>query len=260
MPVINPINHPVLVFVVSFAALIFSVWFGGYFRRRRTQEGDAREYGVVETATLTLLALIVGFTFSMAIDRFNQRKQCEAVEANTIGTEYLRLSLLPATETSKLQAMMQEYVDLRIAFYVTRDHDELGLINARTSQLQSRMWSTVSTAASALPPSPLVGLAVSGMNEALDAQGYTQAAWLNRIPVEGWGLMLAIGIFCNLLLGYTSRSFEKERPLLLVMPLILSVSFFLIADIDSPRWGLIHVRPANLDTLAVALHTPALKP
>lgn len=106
---VHPINHPLLVFAFSFAALIFSVWFGGFFRRRRMQEGDAREYGVEETSTLTLL------------------------------------SLLPAAETSKLQALMQEYVDPRIAFYVTRDHDELALINAKTSQLQSRIGRRTST-------------------------------------------------------------------------------------------------------------------
>ena len=214
-----------------------------------------REYGVVETAALTLLGLIIGFTFSMAIDRYNQRKQCEAVEANTIGTEYLRLSLLPAAETTKLQPLMQNYIDQRIAFYVNRDPDELARISAATSGLQTRMWSTVSAAAKALPPSPTVAMVVSGMNDALDAQGYTQASWLNRIPVEAWGLMVAIALSCNMLLGYTSKAFAQERALLLVMPLILSISFFMIADIDSPRWGLIHVRPANLEILAASLHS-----
>jgi len=72
--------------------------------------------------------------------------------------------------------------------------------------------------------------------------------------------MGAIAVFANLLLGYTSKTFERERLLLLVMPFILSISFFLISDIDSPRWGLIHVRPQNLESLAASLNPPAVKP
>jgi hypothetical protein len=254
----NPLDHPLLIFVISFLALAFAAWLGAFTRRRRQRSADVREYGIVESATLTLLALIVGFTFSMAIDRYGQRKQCEAIEANTIGTEYLRLSLLPAGETAKLQALMQKYLDQRIAFYKIQDPQQLQQIDAATARLQADMWATVSTAA--VPPNPVVALAVSGMNDAIDAQGYTQASWWNRIPAEAWGLMILIALFSNFLLGYTSRAFEHEAAALLVMPLILSISFFLIADIDSPRWGLIHVKAQNLESLAASLHAAAVKP
>jgi len=117
----------------------------------------------------------------------------------------------------------------------------------------------VETVAGASPPNPVVAVAVMGMNDVIDAQGYTQAAWLNRIPMTAWVLMVAIAIFANALLGYTSKSVGRERTLLMVMPMILAVAFFLIADIDSPRWGLVRVAPENLESLAAALHAP-LKP
>jgi hypothetical protein len=140
---------------------------------------------------------------------------------------------------------------------VTRDLDVRAQLDSKIFSLQTQMWSTVEAAAGVLPPNPVIALAVAGMNEAIDAQGFAQAAFLNRIPIEAWGLLCAIAIFANLLLGYTSQTFEKERTLLWVMPTILSVAFFMIADIDSPRWGLIHVRPQNLESLAASLHAVA---
>ena len=90
------------------------------------------------------------------------------------------------------------------------------------------------------------------MNDVLNSQGYTQAAWWNRIPVAAWGLMLAIAICCNILVGYGART-AKSKGLLLILPVIIAISFLLIADIDSPRGGLIRVSPQNLVSLAQSL-------
>jgi hypothetical protein len=99
----------------------------------------------------------------------------------------------------------------------------------------------------------VIALAVSGMNDVLNSQGYTQAAWWNRIPLAAWGLMAAIAICCNFLVGYGARHAETEGTLLLVLPLVVSIAFFLIADIDSPRGGVIRVQPQNLLTFAQTL-------
>jgi hypothetical protein len=105
-------------------------------------------------------------------------------------------------------------------------------------------------------PTPVMALVVSGMNDVLNSQGYTQAAWWNRIPTAGWALMGAIAICSNLLLGYTSRLCDGKAPRFFILPLIVSVSFFLIADLDSPRRGLIRVSPQNLMSLSPSLRAP----
>jgi hypothetical protein len=99
----------------------------------------------------------------------------------------------------------------------------------------------------------VIALAVAGMNDVLNSQGYTQAAWWNRIPPAAWGLMVVIAICCNLLIGYGAHRTETKANFLLVLPIILSISLFLVADIDSPRGGIIRVRPQNLQTLAQSL-------
>jgi hypothetical protein len=94
---------------------------------------------------------------------------------------------------------------------------------------------------------------LGGMNDVLNSQGYTQAAWRNRIPIEAWMLLIIISIFCNLLMGYDAPG--KSAFFLLILPIFLSVSLFLIADIDSPRRGIILVEPHNLESLAESLHS-----
>jgi hypothetical protein len=91
------------------------------------------------------------------------------------------------------------------------------------------------------------------MNDVLNSKGHTQAAWLNRIPMAAWGLMAAIAICCNLLIGYGARRGEAKGVLLFVLPLILSISFTLIANIDSPRGGMVRVHPQNLESLSQSL-------
>ena len=250
----NAMDYPLLVFVLTFLVLWVSARIGASFlRRQRNLEEEMREdFGVILAAALTLLGLIIGFSFSMATNRYDQRKSYEEAEANAIGTEYVRADLLPAADAAKVRALLRNYLDQRVLFYVTRDESQLREINARTAQLQTELWSAVQASA-ASQPTPIVAMAVSGMNDVLNAQGYTQAAWWNRIPTAAWTLMAAIAICCNLLVGYGARDPKTEAFLLLILPLVLSISFFLIADIDSPRAGVIRVHPENLASLVESL-------
>jgi len=252
-------NHtsqfPFLVLAISFVVMWLSARIGAAFRKRRRslEENEREDFGIIMAAILTLLGLIIGFSFSMAITRYDQRKNDEEGEANAIGTEYLRANLLPAADAARVRTLLRSYVDQRILFYDTSDERELRQIDAATTQLQTELWSAVQAPAEA-QPTPLAALAVSGMNDVLNSQGYTQAAWWNRIPVSAWGLMAAIAICCNLLIGYGAHRGEAKTNLLLILPLVVSISFYLIADIDSPRGGVVRVLPQNLESLSQTLH------
>ena len=136
-----------------------------------------------------------------------------------------------------MRELLKQYANQRIAFYLGR-----GEANVE-AKLQSELWSAVAHVTRS-QPTPVVALATSGMNDVLNSQGYTQAAWWNRIPVAAWGLMGLIAILSNMLLGYRERS--TSRLVLLILPVTASIAFFLIADIDSPRGGVIDVAPQNL--------------
>jgi hypothetical protein len=163
--------------------------------------------------------------------------------------------MLPAAHGLKVRELLRDYVNQRVLFYTTRSARRLDEINASTARLQSGLWAAVRASAAA-QPTPVVSLAVSGMNDVLNSQGYTQAAWWNRIPTAAWALLEVIAICSTLLLGYTSRLRDGKAKRILILPLIVSISFFLIADLDAPRGGVIRVSPQNLMSLTPFLRAP----
>ena len=243
-------DFPVLVFVVCLSALWLSSKAGAYFcqRKGKLDEDERADLGVILTAALTLLGLIIGFTFSMAISRYNQRKDMEAAEANAIGTEFARAGLLPASNAARLRSLLKEYLHQRALFYATRSGSRLRQIDAATCRLQRELWALAEDYGKA-QPTAMALLVVSGMNDVLNSQAYTQAAWWNRIPVAAWILMAAIALYCDYLIGYTARRQAAGGGRFLALPLIIAISFFLIADIDSPRGGVIRVHPQNIEAV-----------
>lgn len=249
----NILDYPLVFCLASFVVLAVAARIGALFYRTKPMPEDLREtFDVVKTATLTLLGLIIGFTFSMAVSRYDQRKNLEEAEANAIGTEYVRVDLLPAAEAAKARALLRSYLDLRIQFYSIRDGQHLLQVDAQTTKLQAELWNAIVAPVTA-QPNPVNALVAAGMNDVLNSQGYAQAAWWNRIPVAAWGMMLAIAVCSNILLGVGASNRRAETFLLLILPAVFSIAFVLIADIDSPRGGLIHVVPQNLHSLVQSL-------
>jgi len=248
-------DSPLLVFVLSLVVFWLCAQLGAALRRKQeARGGQAPEvFTVILTASLTLLGLIVGFTFSMAVSRYDQRKNYEAEEANAIGTEYVRAGLLPATDATTTRMLLRSYLDQRILLYQARDEDRRVQIRARITQLQQQLWSAVQNAALA-QPSALTALAAAGMNDVLNSQSYTQAAWWNRIPGAAWLLMLLIALLCNVMVGYAARDATVQSLLLIILPVLLAIAFLLIADIDSPRGGVIRVSAQNLLSLSEQMH------
>jgi hypothetical protein len=243
------LDSPFIVFTVSLIAQWLAAY-AGYFlrgRRRPIRKEEREDLDIVEAATLTLLALIIGFSFSMAVTRYDLRKNYEEAEANAIGTEYVRADLLPAADALSVRELLRRYLDQRIASYLSREEREIGQANTEGAKLEAALWSAILPVANARP-TPVTALVVAGMNDVLNSQSRTQAAWWNRIPVAAWLLMGLIAIGSNLLLGYGER--RKGTLLLLVLPVIVSISFLLIADIDSPRGGIIRVLPHSLIALS----------
>jgi hypothetical protein len=252
--VVNPMDYPLLVLSASFPVFWISTWIGGWFHARHGHmEKDRHEdFAFVLGGALTLLVLIIGFTFSMAVNRYDQRKNLEEEEANAIGTEYVRADLLPATDATRVHEVLKRYLNQRILWYKSRNDPKLRQINVETARLQTELWSIV-TPPAAEKPTTVAALILAGMNNVLNSQGYTQASWWNRIPLGAWALLVLISIFCNGLVGYVAQG--RSGFLFMILPVVLSISLFLIADIDSARRGVIRTHPQNLETLAASLQS-----
>jgi hypothetical protein len=237
---------------VSFALLALATRAGDALRRRSEvpKEDTRTDSGILLSATLTLLFFIIGFTFSMAISRYDLRKNCELAEAVAIAAASSRSDLLPPADAEKTRALLKQYIDQRLLFYTIRNSGRRSAIAAETTKLQSDLWSTIRAGIVAVPP-PLMGLLVSGVNEVAGSQRSTEAAWRNRIPVAAWMLMGAIAVGTCWLIGYRAR--RTDWLAFLIVPVAASVSFFLITDLDSPLGGAIRVNPQNLSSLAETL-------
>ncbi|MDP1836888.1 MAG: hypothetical protein Q8L19_00200 [Reyranella sp.] len=246
-------THPSVVFVLSFLTLWAATAIGVALRKRKPlNEALRQDFNMILAATLTLLGLLIGFSFSMASTRYDQRKTYEEAEANAIGTEYLRADLLPADATAKVRTLLRQYTELRVRFYTANEAD-VPRINADTAKLQNELWAAVLPPQGGPPPNVTTVLTVGGMNDVLNSQGYTQAAWWNRIPVSAGLLMVLIAFACNVMIGYSLRIATHRSRLLLILPLVVAIAFALITDIDTPRHGLIRVVPQNLVSLLATL-------
>jgi len=241
---------------MSFLVFAFSVWFGNTaLSRYRTKDTETSEdLGIIQTATLTLLALIIGFTFSMAIDRHDQRETLEESEANAIETEYLRADLLPSTTASATKALLKQYLDQRIFFYSSQSYPEVREEHLKSDKTKQALWNEILPIARTTPTN-IMALVVSGMNDVFNSQGFVQASWWARIPATAWILMAAIAICANLIVGFGARNFKKNLALFMIFPFVIAISFFLIADIDSPRAGVIRIEPRNLLALKNSLNS-----
>ena len=247
------LDFPIAVFVISLVLFGLSVSLGFRLskRFRGEQDIDKDDLSMITNASLTLLALIIGFSFSMALGRYDQRKNYEEEEANAIGTEYVRVDLLPPADARRVRGLLTQFLDQRLLFYTKGDADQLHSVAKETTRWENEMWSTVQAAA-ATNPTPPMALVVSGMNDVLNREGYTQAAWLYRVPIGAWSTMILLSIGCCVLIGFNAR---RKEFLLNVFPFLVAVSFFFIADIDSPRRGVIRVIPYNLISLDKSLHS-----
>jgi hypothetical protein len=249
-------DYPTAVLLVACPILWLAARVGVRLSRQFPLDDDMRQdFNTLQAAALTLLGLIIAFSFSLAAERYDQRKNLEEAEANAIGTAYVRAALLPAADAAKLRLLLKAYLDHRIQYYRAFRDSETRDINKQTAKLQEELWAAVVGPATATP-TPIVALVVSGMNDVLNAQGYTQAAWCNRIPGSAWGLMGVIGLFCHVLVGYGARSLATARRLLFIFPAFIGIAFAFIADIDAPRHGIIRVSPQNLISLANSLSPP----
>lgn len=227
-------RFPILVFVVSFCVLWLSVRLGAIVRAQKgpLAKDERDDFNVIQGATLTLLGLLIGFSFSMALSRYDERKHYERVEANVIGTEYLRLDLLSDTAVvADLRELLKKFVDQRIRFYQTSDPRQIEDIDRDTAQLHNELWSLVSAEA-AKQPTPITALVVEGMDDVLSVPGNTQASWWNRIPLGAWWMMGLIAAISGVMIGNGSHTKTIVRHP--VFPLVVAIAFFFIADLDSP--------------------------
>jgi hypothetical protein len=248
------VDHPAILFVVLLVAFAGAIAFGALALRRVSalQSEEREDFNIAQTTTLTLLALLIGFNLSMAVNRYDQRKNLEENEANAIGTEYARADVVAASISAQIKAELVHYTQLRLAHFETREAQALARIEQDTGKSQAELW-RLATQVAKDQPTPIGAAVMTGMNDVLNSQDYSEAALVNRIPLGAWALMILIGLFACVVHGYGAKSNVRRAMFIIVLPVTVALSLALISDIDSPRGGIIHIQPQNLSRLLNSL-------
>ena len=227
--------------IIIFNELGFQV---GRFVQSRTDDEVRSLTGSIQASILGLLALLLGFTFSMSMQRYDNRSMALIDEANAIGTAILRVQLLPEQYQKDAHEMLREYVDLRIAIgeIDLTKRDERNKFNQQISALQVKLWSLAIIATNEDPRPVTTGAFVKSLNDVIDSQGKRNALLQMHVPEVVLILLLIVFVSSGGILGYSSGLSGKRivAPVILVS-LLITLIVFIIIDLDRPKRGLIQV-------------------
>ena len=223
-----------------FLALVVSAMLG-YFARRiprwiwPAETQDVGQEAAVVAAVLGLLALLLGFTFSLALDRYEQRRMLVLQESNAIGTAYLRTQLLSEPFRTDLSATLHDYTRLRIGLAGQHDADFASRL-ARSDALLVTMWQQTLAAERSEGPNPTGSLHVASINEVIDLDAARKYARMAKVPSAVYAALLVNLMISAAILGYVIFGFWARMSAVLLF-VLFTLSFLLIIDIDRPLTG-----------------------
>lgn len=239
--------------IVLFVAVVEIGYRFGRWRRRRVDPEQKAQTGTVLAALLGLLGFLLAISFSIAADRFGERKALVLREANAIGTTFLRADFLPEPKSAEVRRLLREYVDLRLRFVMVGD---IGLDEAleRSGAYHRELWSIADAAADATPRSVPVGLFIDTLNEVIDLHEERVTIGLRyRIPPS---LLYTLYLLALVSMGTMGLHFGLSGTRSIPSTVALVISFtailLLIIDLDSPVQRLFEV---SQDPLAGTLKT-----
>lgn len=209
----------------------------------------------IQTSVLGLLALILGFTFSMSINRFETRKQLLVEEANAIGTSYLRAEMFQEPYQSDMQNLLRKYVDQKIAYRnIGFDVEKIQKVLKESESMQKEIWMKGIEISHNDTRSPLVGLLLESLNQLIDLHASRIQSIVNRLPDLILYLIFLIAGLGLALTGYIS-GLDRARSItsMILLVILFSAVVLVIIDLDRPGRGFIqenHISLINLrDTL-----------
>ncbi|MHA6249428.1 bestrophin-like domain [Pontibacter sp. CAU 1760] len=236
-----------IIVTVLFILILLAKELGNFFGERYKRQGGED----IKTQTTTvlggvfgLLALLLGFSFSMAVHRFDNRTEALIAESNAIGTALLRSSLLPDSHQKTARMLLQQYVDVRLEMIDVdlTQRDARRDLNQRTEHLQDALWAVASSAVEVDPRPVTTGLFVTALNNMIDAQGRRNAVQQRYVPEVIFVLLFLVFIAAGALMGYAKGlSKNRSRVPTTVFVFLIVLVVFIIIDLDRPMRSTIKV-------------------
>ncbi len=260
-------HNSVLIAGLLFLALAAAIEIGyrlGMRAMSTASDSSKSHINTIQASLLGVLALLLGFTFSISLQRFDKRSEAVIDEANAIGTTYLRTQLLSPALREDARQQLRQYLDLRIA------SGAIALANPAARQTlldqaadrQSSLWQLAVLAAEADSRPVTSGLYIQALNELIDAYGRRDAALNRHVPEVVLFLLFATFLLTSTIVGYSAGlAGHRATFVTYVMISLIVVLVFIIVDLDRPRRGLIQVDQTSLyDLRATMVSAPLPTP
>jgi len=227
--------------------------------RRKTKtvsDTTKSQVNAIQASLLAVLGLLLGFTFSLSLQRYDSRSLNVVDEANALGTTYLRAQMLPQGQQKASEALLKEYLDARIraSRISVKYSEERDALVALSGSIQDELWELARVAAKETG-GPIVSLYIRSLNETIDSFGRRDAALKRHVPVLVLYLLFGTFITTGAVVGYASGLGDQRSTFAtyaLVLLIILLV--FVIIDLDRPRRGLIAVSQDSLLELQTVMN------
>lgn len=239
MPEFLSLSLPAIL-VISLVLLLGAVEAGRWLARRGA-DGRDESLATLEAAVLGLLALMISFTFAMALNRFDARRDGILQEANAIGTAALRARMLPAPHSTDTLQLLRTYTSARIELSSTIPTEaglKAGL--ARAGELQEALWQQAMAAAAKDNGMVPTGLFIQALNQLIDMHEVRLTAYRSRVPPVVLVSLYGIAVVAMGFSGYAAgRSGGKSRAPGAVMAVLIAGVILMIQDLDRPGVGFI---------------------
>jgi hypothetical protein len=226
--------------------------------KESADEASKAQVAIIQTSLLGILALLLGFTFSLSLQRYDRRNEAVVAEANAIGTAYLRAQLLPASVRSNVQKLLRDYLEQRIqAGSITlANQTAREALLAQSTRTQSALWGYARQAADDDPSPVKSGLFIQSLNDLIDNFGNRDAVLNRHVPEVVLMLLFGTFLMAGVIVGYASGiAGHRASFVTYIMVSLIVVLVFIILDLDRPRRGLIEVDHKSLFDLQTAINT-----
>lgn len=228
-----------LIAMSVYVGMIVAAFIGWRLHKRSKVEETSRtssEEGYVVSSVMALLALLIGFTFSLAVDRFDSRRQMVIEEANAIGTTYLRTQLLEEPHRTRISELLARYTENRLTLsHLEADEGQENLL-AQNDAISADLWSATRAAFPSVQTRPLSSAYINSMNAVFDMDAARQQARRSHVPAEVLLLLIAYQFIASGVLGYALVG-RRGRITAALLLLLYGSSLVLVIDLDRPNRG-----------------------
>src|SRR3954454_14680729 len=237
---LSSLELALVVIAILFGATGVGIWIGRTLSRRKS--GLKEPLGIMQGALVGLVALLLAFGLTMAVGRYEARRSALVLEANAIGTTYLRAQTFSEPTRTESLELLKRYGDARIALSESvPDSTKFQAASKTSVDIQNRLWGLAGEELNKAPTASAPRLYVESLNEMIDAHTTRVAALDNRIPSPVLWLQILASALALGVLGMFLASHERGVFMALLAAGLVAVMLLVIFDLDRPHRGLITI-------------------